>query len=70
MRLSARLFAAALMASVALPAAAQETPVDTARLSEHIRVLSSDEFGGRGIGTEGGRLTVEYLSEQFAAACF
>lgn len=70
MRLSARLFAAVLMTSVAMPALAQETPVDTAALSEHIRVLSSDEFEGRGIGAEGERRTIAYLSEQFAAHGF
>ncbi|MGH8443018.1 MAG: M28 family metallopeptidase [Nevskiaceae bacterium] len=33
----------------------------------HVRVLSSDKFEGRAPGTEGERLTVEYLSAQFAA---
>src|SRR5690606_37622050 len=65
-----RLFALALMTSVAAPALAQDVPVDVARLSEHIRVLSSDEFEGRGIGTEGERRTIAYLSEQFAAHGF
>src|SRR5436305_646659 len=30
----------------------------------HIRTLASDEFGGRGPGTEGERKTVDYLIEQ------
>lgn len=46
------------------------TPTQTATLSESVRVLASDEFGGRGIGTEGERLTIDYVSRQFAAAGF
>ncbi len=46
------------------------TPTQTATLSESIRVLSSDEFEGRGIGTEGERRTIDYVSRQFAAAGF
>lgn len=47
-----------------------QLPTNPAELSEHIRVLSSDEFGGRGIGTEGERLTIDYVSRQFAEAGF
>jgi Zn-dependent M28 family amino/carboxypeptidase len=36
-------------------------------LMAHVRVLSDDEFEGRGPGTEGGRKTVDYLVEQFSA---
>lgn len=32
---------------------------------QHIRVLSSDEFGGRAPGSKGEELTVQYLQEQF-----
>jgi Zn-dependent M28 family amino/carboxypeptidase len=46
------------------------TPSDTAVLSEHIRVLSSDEFGGRGIATEGERMTIDYVTRQWEAAGF
>jgi len=35
------------------------------RLLQHIRVLSSDEFGGRGPGSQGEGLTVQYLQDQF-----
>lgn len=35
------------------------------RLLEHIRVLSSDEFGGRLPGSAGETLTVDYVTEQF-----
>ena len=42
--------------------------IDAVRLAEHVRVLSSDEFGGRGPGTPGEDRTVDYLAEQFEAA--
>jgi Zn-dependent M28 family amino/carboxypeptidase len=35
------------------------------RLLEHIRVLSSDEFEGRGPGSKGEQLTIQYLQDQF-----
>lgn len=41
--------------------------IDPARFSEHVRILASDEFGGRAPGTEGERLTLEYLVAQFKA---
>ena len=61
---------------LALPACSTLVePVDPPRargirevdLRAHIGELASDRFGGRGPGTEGERLTVEYLSSQFAA---
>ena len=39
--------------------------VSTEDLSMHIRVLASDEFGGRAPGTEGEDKTVAYLTQQF-----
>ena len=60
---------AALLIAASLPLAAQ-AQVDTARLAEHIQVLSDDSFLGRGIATEGETLTIDYLSRQFAAAGF
>jgi Zn-dependent M28 family amino/carboxypeptidase len=48
--------------SAAEPAAASITG---ARLLEHIRVLSSDEFEGRAPGSAGEERTVAYLTEQF-----
>ena len=60
-----------VLSLLALAACSSETPrpaIDPARLAEHVQKLSSDEFGGRGPGTEGERLTVAYLSEQFEAA--
>jgi Zn-dependent M28 family amino/carboxypeptidase len=43
---------------------------DAARLSEHVRVLASDEYQGRGIATPAEDMTIRYLSEQYAAAGF
>ncbi len=37
----------------------------TARLLEHIRLLSSDKFQGRGPGTVGETLSLRYLQDQF-----
>ena len=66
---SAAALAAALMLST--PVLAQQAQTfDTARLSEHARVLSDDSFQGRGIGTPAEEMVVQYLSEQYAAAGF
>ncbi|TRW18168.1 M28 family peptidase [Glacieibacterium frigidum] len=56
----------ALTAAVALAAA----PVSPARIKEHVRVLSSDAFAGRGPGEAGEAKTIAYLSKAFAAAGF
>ena len=42
--------------------------VDVARLSEHIRVLASDAFQGRGPATPGEDKTIGYIASQFKAA--
>ena len=42
-------------------------PVSTERLSEHVRVLSSDAFEGRAPGTRGEELTIDYLVRSFEA---
>ena len=66
---SAAALAAALMLST--PVLAQQAQTfDTARLSEHARILSDDSFQGRGIGTPAEEMVVQYLSEQYAAAGF
>src|SRR5215210_4224793 len=39
--------------------------VDTDAVLAHVKVLSSDEFGGRGPGTKGEELSVNYLVDQF-----
>jgi Zn-dependent M28 family amino/carboxypeptidase len=43
-------------------------PIDPARLSEITRVLASDPFEGRAMGTAGEERTVNYLVDQFRAA--
>jgi hypothetical protein len=60
------LVAAALLA--AAPAlAADPAGIDAGRLSQHVKVLASDEFEGRGPATEGERKTIAYLTAQFRA---
>src|SRR6185503_16834524 len=44
---------------------AQLPTVDPNALLSHTRVLSSDEYEGRGPGTKGEELTVRYLVDQF-----
>ena len=50
--------------------AAPTATFETARLSEHVRVLADDRFQGRGIATPADDMTLRYLSEQYAAAGF
>jgi Zn-dependent M28 family amino/carboxypeptidase len=49
------------------PAAAADplASIETEGLMQHIATLSSDEFGGRAPMSEGERLTLNYLEEQF-----
>jgi Zn-dependent M28 family amino/carboxypeptidase len=51
------------------PAKAVElnVPIQAAPLSEHIRILSSDAFEGRGPATEGEKKSIAYISEQMKA---
>ena len=49
------------------PVAKNVARIDTERLSATVKVLASDEFEGRAPGTPGGRKTVKFLIEQFAA---
>jgi len=58
------LLSAAVLA-LSTPALAQQA--DPARLNEHVRVLASDAFEGRGVATPGEQKTVDYLVEQFQA---
>lgn len=55
------------LAKQAKPTQAPPARIDTERLSEIVKVLASDEFEGRAPGTPGGKKTVKYLIEQFAA---
>jgi Zn-dependent M28 family amino/carboxypeptidase len=75
--LSTPLLAALLLAACASPAPNSDPYQDPAvqgalnsisadDMLKHIRVLSSDEFGGRLPGTKGEDLSVVYIAEQFA----
>jgi len=61
------LLATALIAAPMLSHAAEAPKIDPARLSQHIKVLSSDEFEGRGPATEGEKKTVAYITQQMQA---
>jgi Zn-dependent M28 family amino/carboxypeptidase len=54
----------AACATVSAPTAA----IDPARLSQHVQMLGSDAFEGRGPATAGEEKTVAYLIQQFQAA--
>ncbi len=62
--------AAALLAGLSLSsvALAQDPAFDAARLSEHIRILSADDFEGRGIATPAEQKVIDYVSGQMRAA--
>jgi len=61
------LLATALFAAPMLAYAAEAPKIDPARLSAHIKVLSSDEFEGRGPATAGEVKTVDYIVGQMKA---
>ncbi|TMM44817.1 M28 family metallopeptidase [Colwellia ponticola] len=44
--------------------------INTTQLIDHVKVLSSDKFGGRAPSSEGEKLTLDYLTEQFTAIGF
>ena len=44
--------------------------INTEQLIQHVKILSSDKFGGRAPSTDGEILTLEYLSKQFKAIGF
>jgi Zn-dependent M28 family amino/carboxypeptidase len=60
--------AAAVCALASAAFAADDVKIDPALLSEHIKVLSSDAFEGRGPATAGETKSVAYISQQFKAA--
>src|SRR3954463_13098065 len=49
-------------------AASADVTVDPARLSQHVKTLSSDAFEGRAPATPGEQKTVAYIVEQMKAA--
>jgi Zn-dependent M28 family amino/carboxypeptidase len=57
-----------LLAASTAASAASAPQFDPHRLSQHVKVVSSDEFEGRGPNTPGETKTVAYLIEQFKAA--
>lgn len=61
-------FRTILLTPLLLPAAAAAADVEAGRIREHVRILSSDEFLGRGPAQPGEEKTVRYLAEQFRAA--
>ncbi|PIB95990.1 M28 family metallopeptidase [Caulobacter sp. X] len=67
--LATALLAAPMLAppSFARNLAADAPKIDPAKLSAHIKVLSSDEFEGRGPATEGEKKTVAYIVDQMKA---
>ena len=63
-----RFLTAVAALALALPAAAQEAGFDPARLSQHIRILSADDYQGRGIATPAEDRVIGYMSGAMAAA--
>lgn len=61
------LFGAVFMLPL-LTAAAPVGQIEAGRIKEHVRILSSDEFAGRGPTQVGETKTIEYLARQFAEA--
>src|SRR5262245_22864680 len=59
-----------LLAPLALHAAESTDPASelqalrSEKLAEHVKVLASDDFEGRGAGTEGDRLAIAYIEKQ------
>jgi Zn-dependent M28 family amino/carboxypeptidase len=56
------------LATAAVTAFAAEPNIETRLLSEHIKVLSSDAFEGRGPNTPGETKTIAYISKEFKEA--
>lgn len=61
------LMALSLAACVTTGGAVAQVPIEAARLSEHVRILSDDSFQGRRPATDGERMTLEYLQAQYEA---
>jgi Zn-dependent M28 family amino/carboxypeptidase len=62
------LLAGAAALVLAVPALAAPPLIDAAKLHEHIKVLASDAFEGRGPATPGETKTVAYMAKAFAEA--
>jgi Zn-dependent M28 family amino/carboxypeptidase len=62
------LVAIALMGAAATAFAAPAAPIDAHRLSEHVRILSSDEFEGRAPNSPGEDKAIAYVAAQMKDA--
>src|SRR5690606_34346699 len=69
LRLALPALAALLAAACATPppAPTAELRIDPERMNEHVQVLASDAFEGRGPTGPGERPTIDYIAGQFAA---
>src|SRR5205085_1614342 len=56
------------LTAIAAAAAPQAPAFEAARLSEHVRILSSDAYEGRGPATAGETKAVSYIVQQMKAA--
>ncbi|TXI76262.1 MAG: peptidase M20, partial [Dokdonella sp.] len=64
-----RLLVASLLLALPLAAVAHDGPhFDAKRLAEEVKVLSSDEFEGRGPATAGETKTIDYVVAQLKEA--
>lgn len=63
-----RFLTAVAVLALALPAAAQDVAFDPVRLSQHTRILSADDYQGRGIATPAEDRVIGYMSGAMAAA--
>ena len=59
--------AAIALAAASLAAASPEPAIDQNRFGEHVKVLASDAFEGRGVATPGEQKTIDYIAAQFKA---
>ncbi len=66
----ALLLAAFLAACATMPSQRAAYEAERQALSEHIRILSGPEYGGRMPGTEGGRMTEAYLVDELTSYGF
>ncbi|MCR2833639.1 M28 family peptidase [Parerythrobacter lacustris] len=66
----ALLLAAFLAACATMPSQRAAYQAERQALSDHIRVLSGPEYGGRMPGTEGGRMTQAYMVEKLTGYGF
>jgi Zn-dependent M28 family amino/carboxypeptidase len=51
-----------------VPPKLPDTPVDANKITEHVKVLASDDYQGRGPATAAEQKTVDYISKQLVAA--